>query len=1042
MSREPVLGNSRSRRSIHLHVSESCCLRALLRTLVGLLLAAPFAYSSAEAQVSLLVSKSGGNVMLSWSNGAGPYDVYRSTTPTFGPEYSALATGTTATGQTDFGAASSPTKLYCYVVSDIPARPAIDITSPCNTPPGGPPCSYSAATASQTISGTTNASVVYVNGVRATLAAGTFSAPIPLFLGDNPITAFATSSAGNQTPDSLVVTRTNGNHAPNISIAISERGGAAIPADGALIHDPTPLITVNYDDASDTPAGVISPADVFVYVNGQNLTAFFQPTSTQATYQVSSGSAWSAGANFIYASVQDGNSSTNPGATASAAAHVTLSNPSISSFSPGSGAARGASIQIFGTGFDPTPANNQVKFAGTPAAVSAATATSLTTQVPSTAQTGEVVVTTEGLSSRGVRYQIYLSANEVGNPSAVAVDPTNSGDFYLTGDNFFKKVQSNGVVTLLSHPDFRLSGLPVDASGYLYFGQQSTYPTSHGFVRQWDPQLDQTAEFVDDTRLPCTPPVFGCYSESNALSTGIAASNDIIYTADSINGTIKQSVPNPDPEPGEYPYTVSAITPPGQSFPATCGMVILSGKLYFTSGSNGDTIKSIPVPGGGTPTVVETLAAPCGGSRGLALSADSRIVIGRSQCVSVFDPANPSAMWDLYSTSPFSTSPPPSVALGVEGGNEFILTAQNSVVFRLPKPTLTITDGTGQPLQSKQVIDFVNPVSVCFETASITLKVQFNPSSLVPTTVPPQNVVWTVEDPDDPSNDSTVDTNGSQGNDNVFGIGLYDQWEENPLYPMTGDSTDNSVETAIVANTSSITFHPSCQPGDNYRFKASVTVPVLGAIETTSNVVTIWRVLHIERDSMGVAIGPFQADDVAIGDIPEPPLAFFAEALRPAYIDVVLPPDTGSDNSDVPFQYNVSGSDVAIRQQAELGRQTTSTESQWIAYIQGAYEGDLSRDNDPDNEPLRAFFGVTETHRNSLSFVETTRDYCAITPFVDCQDLWNQIAIHEIGHQFGLDDETTLTGAGCLMEPPPVINPVFCGFQIKKIREKTIPAAP
>jgi len=53
----------------------------------------------------------------------------------------------------------------------------------------------------------------------------------------------------------------------------------------------------------------------------------------------------------------------------------------------------GTMVQIEGFGFSPTTANNQVKFNGTPATVTSATANSITTTVPTGATTGPITVT-------------------------------------------------------------------------------------------------------------------------------------------------------------------------------------------------------------------------------------------------------------------------------------------------------------------------------------------------------------------------------------------------------------------------------------------------------------------------------------------------------------------------------------------------------------------------------------------------------------------------------------------------------------------------
>jgi hypothetical protein len=65
--------------------------------------------------------------------------------------------------------------------------------------------------------------------------------------------------------------------------------------------------------------------------------------------------------------------------------------PTITSFTPVSGVV-GTTVTITGTNFNTTPVNNTVRFNGTTATVTASSATSITTTVPSGATTGKVSV--------------------------------------------------------------------------------------------------------------------------------------------------------------------------------------------------------------------------------------------------------------------------------------------------------------------------------------------------------------------------------------------------------------------------------------------------------------------------------------------------------------------------------------------------------------------------------------------------------------------------------------------------------------------------
>jgi hypothetical protein len=73
----------------------------------------------------------------------------------------------------------------------------------------------------------------------------------------------------------------------------------------------------------------------------------------------------------------------------------TLNAPTITSFTPSNGVV-GTTVTITGTNFDPLATNNTVKFNGTTATISSASATSLTVTVPTGATTGTITVTTPG----------------------------------------------------------------------------------------------------------------------------------------------------------------------------------------------------------------------------------------------------------------------------------------------------------------------------------------------------------------------------------------------------------------------------------------------------------------------------------------------------------------------------------------------------------------------------------------------------------------------------------------------------------------------
>ncbi len=108
--------------------------------------------------------------------------------------------------------------------------------------------------------------------------------------------------------------------------------------------------------------------------------------------------------------------------------------PTITSFTPSSGLI-GTTVTITGTNFDPSPANNTVKFNGTTATVTASTSTSITTTVPTGATTGIISITTGGntaTSSTSFTVTSCVPASE--RAALVALytsgNGANWGDFY------------------------------------------------------------------------------------------------------------------------------------------------------------------------------------------------------------------------------------------------------------------------------------------------------------------------------------------------------------------------------------------------------------------------------------------------------------------------------------------------------------------------------------------------------------------------------------------------------------------------------------
>ncbi|MBX9659928.1 MAG: Ig-like domain-containing protein [Nitrospiraceae bacterium] len=159
-----------------------------------------------------------------------------------------------------------------------------------------------------------------------------------------------------------------------------------------------------------TPNTGSAGASVTVTLTGTNLTGaalatdnpgilvrnvLTTPTSLTATFQISF--AARTGATAVSVTTTTG--------SATASFSVNASAPVVSALSPTSGPVTRL-VTISGNGFSSTAALNQIRFNGILATTLSATATSLTTQVPSGATTGPVTVTVGGLASNGVNFTV------------------------------------------------------------------------------------------------------------------------------------------------------------------------------------------------------------------------------------------------------------------------------------------------------------------------------------------------------------------------------------------------------------------------------------------------------------------------------------------------------------------------------------------------------------------------------------------------------------------------------------------------------------
>ena len=971
------------------------------------------------AQTNLTCTKSGNDVALNWTGGTSPFDAIKDTVPYFSSNPNMLLTGSSGTTYTDGGALINGIAVEFYTVADA-TKPTITIT---NTVPAGP-------TAARTIlvNGTyANATYVSVNSLPAAFGSGSYSAsPVLLFLGGNTVTASAMDAIGNVAFAQLAVTRLQGNVPPEITFT---------PPDGTTIYDDTPDLAVLFCDAD----GFADLDNGSVVIQLDGTTTSFTPNFVSDCPGLSLGWSWTYtpttplanGYHSLTAMIKD-----TKGYYTNGSSSFILSNPVITLLTPAEGAI-GATITIDGAGFSATAGDNTIKFGSMQAIVTMASVTQLTVTVPSGAVGCPVTVTVNGRTSNAKPFTLLLASGFT-DISSVAIndvmaDATKTPIVFTVmgaADRLYQ-INKDGTLTDLGGCSNDPVGLPKDGSNNLYCGSSAG---GLGPVNKYTPGSG-ISMYKADTH-------FGSEPSGSVGGMGIDSSGNL-YTLDNINGSLKRI--NTD-------LTLERLNSQGLSYtPSNSAIQSQDGtKLYFTEISR---VRSIPLPAGGTSTII---SAALSGPTGMAnsLTSEGWLVMARrgltAKAVSVYDPVNNV----LFDFAKLLTNRPYDADFGTDADGPYVVVAERERVYRIPKPSLTLQafNGTSSyPIPTKVYADY-DPVQGIDspDQQYLLLEVRMNPDTLIPNTMPASppypyapKVTWTVEDPDDPTDDTQIDANGTTGGDNVLALGNYPmsyQWDNWDVYTMDEgiNSNNATVHTLVVGGISRVMVNFSGYPGDNFKVKAQVTIPIYGTIEAISPVITIWKKLYVELDSMGQCDGPMDADDddAICTDIPEPLMDLFSSAFMPAYIEV-LP--AGQTTPSMVFRYHLSTTDDYLHQDYLSNKDLpNSAAGHWEVYLYGAYEPAPNIDNDPDSENGSSGFarcradGVTYEVIGSqivaTTFAEVLRDYCREAAI---DNIWRAAygALHECGHWFRLSDNF-----GGVMDYGVAIAPRFTNCQIKWIR--------
>jgi hypothetical protein len=182
----------------------------------------------------------------------------------------------------------------------------------------------------------------------------------------------------------------------------------------------------------------------------------------------------------------------------------------------------------------------------------------------------------------------------------------------------------------------------------------------------------------------------------------------------------------------------------------------------------------------------------------------------------------------------------------------------------------------------------------------------------------------------------------------------------------------------------------------------------------SSPLLSIWRRLHVEKDSMGAPPPGFDGwddDDDLLRDVdlPDPDTSALADAFYAAYIEVVF--DGVNDQSDTTWHYNFNDDGPAERTYLRNNRQTEGNAYFWVAYVATTYEGHLPlADNDPDEEVACLAWSWEDYPNVAAVYEEIIRDVAAQWGWSEgLKDLVRAlVSLHEVGHQFALDDTEEL----------------------------------
>ena len=974
-------------------------------TILGLTLST---FGGAQAQINLDVSHGAiaGQIILTWSGGSTPYNLYMGDSGDMsGGGVERLLTNSTSTSYTT----SASGNLIFFRVGDSTA-PQVTITSPGSSVTAG----------HVSVLGNTSVAVssVWVNRRQSQVAGTSFTAnDVLLVLGDNTLRAAALTSDENVFIATSQVTRQPGNDPPILTILS--------PADGSQVWDVTPVVQVTYSDTTG-----LNPANFRGYLDGIDQTSKFTLTASGASWQIAGTDVLEIGTHVLRVTIQDAD-----GFTQGSSSQFRVSGPRLDSISPRK-VAFNTLVTIVGEGFG-TTADTQVFFGGIAATtISSISPTQIQARVPVGATDGSTTVKVSGVASNPLPFDVVF--NLAGGASTFMAVDVNDRIYYTDiGNHTIIRMNQDGtgLFTFFSTAD-EINGIAFDPAGTTLYvsargapayddeGLQYVYLT--GRIHSIDQNGTATLRFVLD---PLSLPRF-------SDPGGLDVKPPFVYVG-ATQPEVTESVLRLDlNNPGSRPVLFN--------FPLSDWIL---GDLQVDSAGNIYTIYSASGPY--TPTIYkgQGIIYQLGTPGEMTIDCLDRVLF------TDFTSGEVRRLVNFQSSVLLSTTAAGPYGIDLDSkGNVFVATP--SGVYRATGTNATIVSCAN---------DF--PVSLAGDSAKVLA--DFDPIAGIETpnsqyvvlmaclgdpTIPrlaSDRVYWTFEDVDDPSTSTDLDPNGTAGNDNIGDMDQSPPFTQESSFTLTvggpGPFQYATTYGTVGANIcSKIRFHPSDAPGDNFIVGATLRTKI-GDRSVMSKTMTTWKRVHVTLDSMGEVQGIIDSDDAVVGDIPDPAPEFVASAFSPAYIEIIN--DGPGATTNVTFDDHVPdiftfdtdpGLSRQIRDQGALGRESVNASSSggWKIYAQNAYEGFSDRDNDPDTD-LQTL-GITNSllGKYSLVFVETIRDFA--DGIIDDEGYFRAaVTVHELAHQFGIDDEDqTSNGSGGIMEGQSNFKfPYFNARQLRAIRE-------